>query len=150
MLQNSSSVPVVRILQEHSQTTVLPDCERTVSYTRGSRMHFCTIWCPAKIGITESEDYRRIWSLASDCTKKPEYKGWLLLSHGPQCPEHAALRCNKKAHSGVTRKHIQELTLSLRHAGFEAVQIPFQTAIRVFRSQNSVLRGLARFIQRNT
>lgn len=27
MLQNSSSVPVVRILQKHSQTTVLPDCE---------------------------------------------------------------------------------------------------------------------------
>lgn len=30
MLQNSSSVPVVRILQKHPQTTVLPDCGLTV------------------------------------------------------------------------------------------------------------------------
>lgn len=30
MLQNSSSVPVVRILQIHSQTTVLPDWGPTV------------------------------------------------------------------------------------------------------------------------
>lgn len=49
----------MRILQEHSQTTVLPDCELTVSYTRGSKMHFCTIWCTAKIGIIESVAHRK-------------------------------------------------------------------------------------------
>lgn len=30
MLQNSSSVPAMRILQKHSQSTVLPDCELPV------------------------------------------------------------------------------------------------------------------------
>lgn len=41
-------------------------------------------------------------------------------------------------HSGVTKKRlseIQELILSLWHAGFEAVQIPFQTAISYHSSQ---------------
>lgn len=143
MLQNSSSVPVERLLQGHSQTTVLPHSELAVSCTRAPGCASAQIWCTAKTRITESVAYRRSWSLASDYSNKPENKGWLLLSHRPQ----------NKRHSGVTRKcmsYIQELTLSLRHAGLETGQIPFPTAIITLRSQNAALRGLARITQRNT